>query len=270
MRKTEMRNENTMHIDEAATLEMVQMMNRENYNAVAAVERESENIARVIDAVAAAYAKGGRMFYIGCGTSGRIAVMDAAECPPTFGVPYDRVVAIIAGGEKCMVKAAEGEEDSAEQGVADLKAHNLTERDSVIGISASGGANYVVAALEYANAVGCITVSITSNAGSKMDGVAKFSINPDTGAEVITGSTRLKAGTAQKLILNMISTCVMVKQGYVRENLMINLRPTNIKLRDRVIRITCDLSGKSYEAAEAALEQTDWSIRNALSVLEGE
>ncbi len=269
MRKTEMRNQNTMHIDKASTLEMVQMMNQENYNAVAAVEAELSHIATVIDTVSEAYAKGGRIFYIGCGTSGRIAVMDAAECPPTFGVPYDRVVAIIAGGEKCMVKAAEGEEDSAEQGVADLKAHHLTEHDSVIGISASGGANYVVAALEYANEVGCTTVSITSNAGSKMDAVAKYSINPDTGAEVITGSTRLKAGTAQKLILNMISTCVMVKQGYVKENLMINLRPTNIKLRDRVIRITCDLSGRSYEAAELALGQANWSIQDALTLLEG-
>ncbi len=268
MRKTEMRNENTMHIDKATTLEMVQMMNRENYNAVAAVEAELEHISRVIDGVSEAFARGGRIFYIGCGTSGRIAVMDAAECPPTFGLPQDRVVAIIAGGEKCMVRAAEKEEDNGQKGVEDLQSHNLTENDAVIGISASGGASYVVAALEYANSVGCMTVSITSNAGSKMDEVAKFSVNPDTGAEVIAGSTRLKAGTAQKLILNMISTCVMIKQGYVRENLMINMRVTNRKIHERAVNITCELSGKNREAAQAALEASGWSIPAALEILE--
>lgn len=267
MLKTEMRNINTTHIDTASTRQMVEMMHTENHNTLAAIETQTEQIATVIDAISARFAAGGRLFYIGCGTSGRLGVLDAAECPPTFGVTCGRVVPIMAGGAKCLSEAGESEEDSAEFGIRDLALHLPTAIDSVVGLSASGSAPYVVAALKYAKSLNCLTVSISANPDNPIGTIADLSIVAETGAEVIAGSTRLKAGTAQKLILNMISTCVMIKQGYVKENLMINLKPTNLKLRDRVIRITCELSGASYEAAEKVLEQTDWEIRDAVALL---
>lgn len=267
MLKTEMRNEKSMHIDEMDSLAIARLMNEENRNAVMAVETECEKIAQAIDAVAEAFKKKGRLIYIGAGTSGRLGVLDASECPPTFGVPYDQVIGIIAGGYERLVTAGENAEDIGENGVADLKAISLCEKDVVVGISASGGAAYVTEALRYAKSLGCVTVSVTSNAGSPMDKVADISISPDTGAEVITGSTRLKAGTAQKLILNMISTGAMIRSGYVYENLMINLKPSNKKLRDRVIRITMEISGAEREKAIDALEKADWDIRKAVTSL---
>ena len=191
-------------------------------------------------------------------------MIDAAECPPTFGVPRTQVVGIIAGGEKCMTQAAEAQEDDAAAGERDLSVHSLCEKDVVIGISASGGAAYVVGALEYANRVGALSVSIASNYDSPIERVAKLSIGADTGAEVITGSTRMKSGTAQKLILNMISTCAMIKTGKVCENMMINLKPSNRKLRARMIRIVCELKDCSAETAEALLDANHWNIREAV------
>ena len=264
MLKTEMRNEASRHIDKMDTLSIVKLINAENMNAVKAVEAASESIAAVCDAVADCFNKGGRLFYVGAGTSGRLGVADAAECPPTFGVPREQVVGIIAGGEKCMVQAAEAEEDNAADGERDVAKHNLCDKDIVIGISASGGAAYVVGALEYANRVGAVSVSISSNADTPIERVAKMSIVADTGAEVITGSTRMKSGTAQKLILNMISTIAMVKTGKVYENMMVNLRPSNIKLSDRMVRIVCEIKGCGYDEAKALLEKNDWIIRNAI------
>ncbi len=267
MLKTEMRNPKTTHIDTMDTLSMLKIINEENRNTVDAVEAELNSIALAVDAADKTLKNGGRIFYIGCGTSGRLGVVDASECPPTFGVAPDTVVGIIAGGDRCLRSAVENAEDSAENGIADLKAYSPTSNDIVIGISAAGGAAYVLAALEYAKQIGCVTVGITSNKGSQLDTFADIGIHPDTGAEVVTGSTRMKAGTAQKLILNMISTCAMIKQGYVLENLMINLKPTNIKLKNRVIGIVTELTSADAATAEKALESTDWEIRKAVELL---
>lgn len=265
MLKTEMRNEASRHIDKMDTLSMLRLMQEENKNAVEAVGRAVGEIAAACDEIAARMQKGGRLFYIGAGTSGRLGVMDAAECPPTFGVSTSEVVGIIAGGEKCMMRAAEAEEDSPEAGERDLAANGLTEKDSVIGISASGGAAYVVGALQYAERVGAYTVSLSSNRGTPIERVARHAIVIDTGAEVITGSTRMKSGTAQKLVLNMISTSVMIKTGKVYENMMINLRPTNRKLRARMIRIVGEITGASPEVSERLLCENGFSIRKAAS-----
>lgn len=264
MLKTEMRNEASRHIDRMDTLSMLALMNEENMNACRAVEAATADIAKVCDITAQRLANGGRLFYIGAGTSGRLGVMDAAECPPTFGVSRDQVVGIIAGGEKCMVQAAEAEEDHALCGENDLKKHALCAKDVVIGISASGGAAYVVGALEYANRVGAVSVSLSGNKGTPIEKTAQLSIVADTGAEVITGSTRMKSGTAQKLILNMISTSVMIKTGKVYENMMINLKPSNRKLRARMIRIVCEIKGCEEAQAEALLEKHGWNIRKAV------
>lgn len=264
MLKTEMRNPKTTHIDKMDTLEMLKIINEENRNSVQAVERELENIAKAVDAATACFAKGGRMFYIGAGTSGRIAIMDAAECPPTYGVSPDKVVGIIAGGEKCLVKAGEGGEDVAEAGVADLAKYEITENDIVVGISVAGGAAYVLAALEYAKKKGAVTVGLTSNSDSRLASLADIAVCPDTGAEVITGSTRMKGGNAQKFVLNMLSTCAMVKSGYVYENLMINLKPSNIKLKKRMLGIVRDILGCDEVKAEELLEANEWNIKKAV------
>ena len=264
MLKTEMRNEASKHIDRMDTLSMVRLINEENMNAVRAVEAASEQIAAVCDTVAGCFERGGRLFYVGAGTSGRLGVIDAAECPPTFGVPRTQVIGIIAGGEKCMRQAAEAQEDDAAAGERDLAEYALCDKDVVVGISASGGASYVVGALEYANRMGALSVSIASNYDTPIERAAKLSIVADTGAEVITGSTRMKSGTAQKLILNMISTCAMIKTGKVYENMMINLKPSNKKLRARMIRIVCEIKGCDSETAERLLNEHDWIIRDAV------
>ncbi len=267
MKKTEMRNPKTTHIDKMSTIGMVRVINSESYNAVRAVDEESESIALAVDAAAKSISLGGRIFYIGCGTSGRLGVLDASECPPTFGVSPDTVIGIIAGGDRCLRSAAENQEDIGELGIADLKKFEPSSIDTVVGISASGGADYVKAALSYARSIGCTTVAVTSNKGSALSLIADIAIDTDTGAEVVTGSTRMKAGTAQKLVLNTISTGAMIKAGYVYENLMINLKPSNIKLRARVINITMELSGKEKELCEAALDKNEWNIKKAAEAL---
>ena len=190
--------------------------------------------------------------------------MDAAECPPTFGVPNDMVIGLMAGGLGAMVNASENREDDPEASLAELKEKNLNKNDVVVGISAAGGAAYVLNAILYAKSLGCTTVAITSNKESAIDRAADISICPDTGPEVITGSTRLKAGTAQKLILNMLSTGAMIRSGYVYENLMINLKPTNTKLRSRVIGIVADITGETSKEAQARLEKNNWVIKEAI------
>lgn len=264
MLKTEMRNEASTNIDKMDTLSMLQLINKENMNSVMAVESALKQVAEVCDVVAEAFQKGGRLFYVGAGTSGRLGVMDAAECPPTYGVSKDQVIGIIAGGDGCLRSAAEAQEDSREDGIKDLMKYQISDKDVVVGISASGGAAYVVGALEYANQVGATTVSLASNFGSPMEKVAKYTIVTDTGAEVITGSTRMKSGNAQKMVLNMISTAAMVKTGKVYENMMINLKPTNQKLRARVIRIVCEILECTPEKAENILELHNWNIRSAV------
>ena len=202
------------------------------------------------------------MIYVGAGTSGRIAVMDAAECPPTFGVDYNTVITVMAGGRDAMFRAAENVEDSAEAGRGDLLEKEPTARDVVMGISASGNAEYVVSALRTAKELGCVTVSLSSNESCKIGDIADIPIFVNTGAEVISGSTRMKAGNSQKFVLNMITTCAMAKTGKVYENLMINLRPTNIKLKQRMVGIVAEICEVSDEKALELLENHNFSIRS--------
>ena len=262
--KTEMRNPNTTYIDRMTTAEMLDAIQKENENAVHSVRGALKEIEIACDIIAEKLSVGGRLIYVGAGTSGRLGVLDAAECPPTFGVSKDMVIGIIAGGEKCMFQAAESEEDNFESGVKDLKDKHLTKDDVVVGISAAGNAQYVIGAISYANDLGCETIGITSNEDTLITQHAKTVIVSDTGAEVITGSTRMKAGTAQKLILNMLSTVTMIKLGNVYENMMINLRPTNEKLTRRMVRIVTEITGVSEEEAKNLLEESEWNIRTAV------
>ncbi len=268
MLKTEERNAKTTHIDKMTAHEMVAVMQAENINAAMAIESELDAIARTVDEVAARMKRGGRLFYIGCGTSGRLGVLDASECPPTYGVPHDTVIGIIAGGEGAVRRAVEGAEDSYEAGFRDLSAYGVKENDSVVGISVAGGAAYVLGAFGKAREAGALLISLSSNEGCPIEQAADIGIHPDTGAEVIQGSTRMKAGSAHKMILNMISTGVMVKLGHVYENMMINLRPSNIKLRDRMIRILVEITALPREEAEALLEASGFSLKAALKKFE--
>lgn len=270
MQKTEMRNDKSIHIDKMSPLQMLRLMNDENRIAVDAVEVVLPEVEKAVEAVAEAFQRGGRLFYIGAGTSGRMGVVDAAECPPTFGADPGMVVGIIAGGLESMRRASEDEEDNADAGIRDLVAYELRKEDIVMGISVAGNADYVLGAVGYAAALGCVTIGLTSNTDSRLAHAAEISICPDTGAEVITGSTRLKGGTAQKLILNMISTCAMIKQGYIYENLMINLKPYNKKLTQRVIRVVCEVTHQSEAAARRALEKKNWNIKEAIKILNGQ
>ena len=243
---------------------MLKIINDENAKVTATVEAALPQISVVCDEVTQAIKAGGRVFYIGSGTSGRLAVCDAAECPPTFGVPYDLFNGIMAGGKKCMFKAAENAEDNHEAGINDLNSRNFSCKDILIGISASGSAAYVISAVNYAKSIGAKAFSITNNPDTELGRAADIDICADTGPEVITGSTRMKAGTAQKIILNMISTASMVKCGCVYENLMINLKPTNKKLRRRMIGIVTEILGCTPEKAEELLEENGWNIRSAV------
>ncbi len=258
---TESINQEARQLDRMSTEAILSLINKENANAVEAVGRAMPEIVRACDAAAASVAAGGRIIYMGAGTSGRLGVMDAAECPPTFGVSNETVQGIIAGGNDCMFCAKEGAEDDGEAGVRDLAAKNITDQDTIVGVSASGNAPYVVAALAYANECGCTTVSVTCNRDCKMAKTAKIAIVAETGAEVVAGSTRMKAGTAQKLILNMISTAAMVKTGKVYGNMMINLRPTNVKLTGRMVFIVTEIMGCDEVRAKQLLDENDWSIR---------
>lgn len=263
MLRTEMRNENTTHIDQMSALEIAQVMNRENMNSVMAVEAALPQVALAIEAAAKAIGNGGKMIYIGAGTSGRLGIQDAAECPPTFGVEDWVVQGIIAGGKDRVFKAGENAEDFYENGVRDVESL-LKPGDVLVGISAAGGAQYVVGALETAKKMGCVTVALTSNADTAITKVADIAIVCDTGAEAVTGSTRLKAGNSQKFVLNMLSTGAMIKTGKVYENLMINLKPSNVKLKGRVVRITAAILDCSEEEATALLEKNDWNIRKTV------
>ena len=267
MLKTEMRNPRTTHIDTMATAEMLSVMQEENERAAAAIRTELSAIGEAVDAITARLADGGRLFYVGCGTSGRLGVLDAAECPPTYGVPHGLVNGIIAGGDGALRRASEGAEDSYEAGYADLFAYAPRKEDAVIGISVAGGASYVLGAFAAAGEAGALLIALTANADTPIEQKADIAIHPDTGEEVITGSTRMKAGSAHKMILNMISTAVMVKRGYVYENLMINLRPSNKKLRARMIGIVAELASVDDATAERALSENDFVIRAALRAL---
>ncbi len=264
MLKTEMRNERSMNLDKMSTAEMLNLMQDEYVKSAMAVESELPAIGEAVDLITERMHRGGRLFYVGCGTSGRLGVIDAAECPPTYGVPHETVIGVIAGGYGAVVRAGESAEDSRESGYRDLDLHSLTENDSVVGISVAGGAAYVLGAFERAREAGALVVAVSSNAGCPIEQNADVRIHPDTGAEVVTGSTRMKAGSAHKMILNMISTSVMVKLGHVYENMMINLRPTNVKLRDRMIRIVTEITGADHATSERLLEENGFVIREAV------
>ena len=250
---TEKRNENTKNIDLVSTTEILRLINNEDKTVPIAVEKAIDQISIVVDMVTETFKNGGRLFYLGAGTSGRLGVLDASECPPTFGVPSEMVTGIIAGGDRALRFSVEGAEDSKKQAKEDLKHHHLTSSDFVIGIAASGRTPYAIGSIEYANEIGCRTGCITTSADSEIAKVAKFPIEAITGAEPLTGSTRMKSGTAQKLILNMITTASMVKIGKVYENLMIDLQMSNDKLVSRAQRIVMEVTGVTREIAEEYL-----------------
>ena len=263
--KTEMRNPVSMDMDKMSSEEMTRLVITANYEAVKAVEDAADAIAKAVDAIADAFENNGRLFYVGAGTSGRLGVLDAAECPPTFGVPYEQVQGIIAGGKERVFRAGENEEDKYEKGREAIYEHGITSKDVVVGISASGNAAYVVGAIESAKALGAVTVGISSNPDTKILNVSDIQIFTDTGAEVLTGSTRLKAGTAQKIVLNTLTTCAMAKTGKVYENMMINLSPSNEKLKKRVIRIVTEILSCDDTEALIRLEKNEWNIRKAVT-----
>jgi N-acetylmuramic acid 6-phosphate etherase len=267
---TEARNPRTQNIDQLPTLDMVRLINDEDARVAAAVAAVLPEIAQAIDAIAQRFQQGGRLFYTGAGTSGRLGVLDASECPPTFSVPPDLFHAIIAGGDTALRKSSEQSEDSPEQGAADLAAAGFaqstdgaTTHDALIGIAASGRTPYVLGALAHARALGALTITLTCVPNSPMAAASDISIAPVTGPEILTGSTRMKAGTATKLVLNMISTGVMIKTGAVYGNLMVNMQTTNVKLVDRAQRIIMAATGVDQLTAAKLLTEAG-SIKTAI------
>jgi N-acetylmuramic acid 6-phosphate etherase len=266
-RLTELRNPASRNLDRMTALQIVRLMNREDRKVAEAVGRELPAIARAVDGIVARMQAGGRLIYVGAGSSGRIAVVDASECPPTFGTSPGLVRALIAGGKKAMTGPVEGAEDSKPNAVRDLKRLKLRAADTVVGIAASGSTPYVLAAVAFAKKRKALTVGISANRNSPLGKTAAIAITPQVGPEVLTGSTRLKAGTSQKMVLNMLSTAVMVRLGHGYDNLMIDLALTNQKLRHRVKRILMESSGKDLSAVEHALRQSEHNLRLALVML---
>ncbi len=246
---------------------IVRLMNREDRKVAMAVGRQIPAITRAVDAIVSGIRKGGRLIYVGAGSSGRMGVLDAAECPPTFGTSPKQVQALIAGGRRAITRAVEGAEDSARNGERDLRAKKVGRNDVVVGIAASGTTPYVLGALRFARGRGATTVAVTSNLRMPVGRLAKIVIAPEVGPEVLTGSTRLKAGTSQKMVLNMLSTAVMARLGHVYENLMIDMMLTNEKLEDRALRILAAASGKSVSAAEHALRAAGHDLQVGLMML---
>ncbi|GKW04742.1 N-acetylmuramic acid 6-phosphate etherase [Pectobacterium carotovorum] len=264
---SETRNPATMALDQLSTLEMMHAFNQEDRKVPEAIALVLPAIAEAVDLAAASLQEGGRLIYLGAGTSGRLGVLDASECPPTFGVPHGLVIGLIAGGPGALLKAVEGAEDDPALGEADLKALNLTAADMVVGLAASGRTPYVIGALRYAHDVGCRTAAISCNPHSPIAQEAQVAISPVVGPEALTGSTRLKSGTAQKLVLNMISTGAMVKLGKVYQNLMVDVKATNVKLLDRACRIVVEATGAEREQAQQALMQADNEVKPAILML---
>lgn len=264
---TEQRNPNTMDIDRLSALEIVQKMNDEDQKVAIAVRENLPQIAAAVEQIVTAFKNGGRLVYIGAGTSGRLGVLDASECPPTFGVPSEMVVGLIAGGERALRHPIEGAEDNKQAGVADLQAINFDNKDVLVGIAASGRTPYVIGALEYANELGATTVSIASNPNSAMSQVAKIAIETVVGAEVLTGSSRLKSGTAQKLVLNMLTTASMILIGKCYQNLMVDVQASNEKLKARAIRIVMQATECERETAEKVLVETAGNAKLAIMMI---
>jgi N-acetylmuramic acid 6-phosphate etherase len=266
-RLTERRNPASKNLDRMTAVEIVRLMNREDRKVAVAVGREIPAIARAVEAIVRGMRNGGRLIYVGAGSSGRMAVLDAAECAPTFGISRKRMQALIAGGRRAVTGAVEGAEDSVRNAERELREMRLTRNDVVVGITASGTTPYVLGAMKFARKRRATTVAITSNRQMPAARLAKIVIAPEVGPEVLTGSTRLKAGTAQKMVLNMLSTVSMARLGHVYENLMIDMVLTNEKLADRGLRILAVASGKSVSAAEDALRAAGHNMRVALVML---
>ncbi len=261
---TEQPNPASRDIDSQTTIEMLRIMNLEDQKVAAAVNAELEHIATAVDAIHAAMERGGRLFYTGAGTSGRLGVLDASECSPTFNVPPELVQGIIAGGSQALERATEVSEDDPANGAADLKARGFSAKDVLVGIAASGRTPYVLGATRYARELGAVTIGISCTPNSELSAEVNIPIEPLAGPEVIAGSTRMKAGTATKFVLNMLSTGVMIRLGHVYGNLMVNVQPRNEKLIDRSRRIIAQAAGVSYERAAELLESSDHNVKVAI------
>ncbi|EGT3782820.1 TPA: N-acetylmuramic acid 6-phosphate etherase [Clostridioides difficile] len=264
---TEGRNKNTLQIDKEDTLGIIELINNEDKTVAYAVEEQKESIAKAVNIIVDRMKQGGRLFYIGAGTSGRIGILDATECPPTYGVDFELVQAIIAGGNQAIFKAIEGAEDDKELGKQDIIDRGVTSKDVICGIAASGRTPYVIGAMEYAKELGCAVLSITMNPNSEMSKKADLPINIIVGAEVIMGSTRMKSGTAQKMVCNMLTTASMVKMGKVYSNLMVDVKTSNEKLLERAKRIIMIATNVKYDVAEKFLEEADNSVKLAIFMI---
>ena len=265
--KTAERNERTGNIDELSTIDMIRLINDEDKKVALAVEREAERIAAAVDVIAGQLKAGGRLIYCGCGTSGRLGVLDAVECPPTYSTDPDMVVGLIAGGYDAMFRAVEGAEDDRARGEKDLRDIRFGREDVLVGIAASGRTPYVLGAMAYARSLGAPVISVTCCPGSPVTEAADIAIAPAPGPEVVTGSTRMKSGTAQKMVLNMLSTGAMIKLGKVYGNLMVDVKPSNEKLVQRCKAIVSEAASVSMETAEATLEQCGWRPKTAIVML---
>lgn len=264
---TETANDRTSDLDMMSTAELLTVMNQEDRSVPVAVAAALPAIEKAVESIVAARRDGGRLIYLGAGTSGRLGVLDAVECPPTFGTEPAEVLGLIAGGERAFLKAVEGAEDDPDLAVVDLRAVGLTAADVVVGIAASGRTPYVIGGLVYARTVGAATVSVACNVGAEISTCADVAIEVDTGPEVLTGSTRLKAGTAQKLVCNMLSTASMIRTGKVFHNLMVDVRPTNAKLVDRARRIVTAATGADPQTAAAAIDAAGGHAKTAVVML---
>lgn len=261
---SEGRNPDTMDLDGVSTLELVGKINHQDKLVPLAVEKELPNIALAVDVISDAFKNGGRLIYCGAGTSGRLGILDASECPPTFGVEESMVIGLIAGGHEAIFRAQEGAEDSPELGKNDLIKTQLTNKDVVVGIAASGRTPYVIGALEYANTIGAKTVALSCNPGSAIAQCAEIAISPVVGPEALTGSTRMKSGTAQKLVLNILTTASMVKIGKSYQNLMVDVKATNEKLVARAVSIVMQATECDMEQATKALEGCEYEVKTAI------
>ena len=264
---TEQRNPNSMHVDSLSALEIVQLMNQEDKQVPLAIEKCLPQIAQAVECIVAAFQQGGRLVYIGAGTSGRLGVLDASECPPTFGVSPEMVKGIIAGGERALRHPIEGAEDSKSQAVVDLQTIQFSSKDVLVGIAASGRTPYVIGALEYAKSLGSVTVSIASNPNSAMANIVDIAIDTVVGPEVLTGSSRLKSGTAQKLVLNMLTTASMILMGKCYQNLMVDVQASNEKLKARAIHIVMQATDCDKALAEETLKQADQNAKLAIMMI---
>jgi N-acetylmuramic acid 6-phosphate etherase len=260
---TETRNPATENLDQLATIDLVNALHNADREAVAAVDAELPHIAKAIDAIVARLEHGGRLFYAGAGTSGRLGVLDASECPPTYNTPPELVQAIMAGGDIALRRSVERAEDDQGQGQRDLEAHGFSGKDALVGIASSGRTPYVLGGIKYAREQGAVAIGLSCVPGSALALSAEIAITPATGPEPVTGSTRMKAGTATKLVLNMLSTGTMVRLGYVYGNLMVNVQPTNVKLRDRAARIIASVTGLPYNDTVTLLESAG-SVKTAI------